>query len=65
MTGFSFDRIVLDSGGGFRPISLEEWRAISRSERLRIILSGSVRFLRGEEPVPTKEALVEINGRVS
>jgi len=61
----SFDTIVIDSGDGFRPISLEDWRAISRSDRLQIILDGSVRFLRGDETVPTREALVEINGHVS
>ncbi len=53
---------MLDSGSGFRPISVDDWEALPRPTRFDAILKGSVRFLRGETVVPTKVALAELNG---
>lgn len=51
------DQIAVRKLGGFNFLLPEQWSALSREDRMRLIKAGAVTFLSQGEEVPLREAL--------
>ncbi len=51
------DQIAIRKLGGFNFLQPEQWSAMSRDDRMRLIKSGVVTFLSNGEDIPLREAL--------
>jgi hypothetical protein len=57
-SGPRFDRVEIESPSGKRTMTCREFEAMPLPERVRTVISGNVRFFRGDEEIPKKEALL-------
>ena len=52
-----FDKIVVDEGGQTRAMKVAEFMALTLPVRIRLVMTGSLKFYAGDQPVAQGEAL--------
>lgn len=54
------DQVAVRRRGGFALLTIHEWSALDREERLQLLEEDRVEFLEDGMTVPVREALVSI-----
>jgi hypothetical protein len=65
MEDLPFDCILVEDGAAPRRLDVEQFVALSLTERVRLLLEGKVRFLKSEQPVNNKRCLQALMQRSS
>ena len=60
MSGLIFDRVLLNTAKGREELTVERFLALPLTTRVKHILTRSVEFYRGKEPVDQKAALASL-----
>ena len=52
-----FDKIVVDEGGQVRAMTVAQFMALALPVRVRLVMTGSLKFYAGDEQIAQGEAL--------